>query len=140
MKRRPRRTGTKAVTAGRTKSPIKSKRQQLKKLETKPILKDAKRRLRGAAKAFEKGTGRAAQRTLSILKRFGLETKLKEHNTHLQGLYAELGKAVYELHRKEPRAKSKQSHDVAELFDKIAEMRRKKLRLEQEAGNLARAA
>lgn len=140
MKRRPRRTGTKAGVAGRTKGPIKPKRQQLRKLVTKPILKDAKRGLRGAAKAFEKGTDKAAKRTLSILKRFGLEMKLKEHNSHLQGLYAELGKAVYEMHRKEPRAKSKQSHDVAELFGKIEAMRRKKSRLEQEAGNLTRAA
>jgi hypothetical protein len=140
MKRRRRRTETKAGTANRAKSPIKPRTGRLKKLETKPTLKAGKRRLRGAAKAFGQRTDKAAERTLSILKRFGLETRLKEHNTHLQGLYAELGKSIYELYWKEPRAASKRSHDVAELFFKITEMRRKKSRLEQEAGNPTRAA
>jgi hypothetical protein len=83
----------------------------------------------------------AARKAVALVKLVGITMRLKEHNNHLQGLYAELGKIVYEQrthHR--GRAGCIRSTGVEGLADSITEMRKKMDRMEQEASRLRRAA
>ena len=131
---------TKAGIVGRTRRLLKSGTGKLKQLETRPAWRGVKRGIAGAAASMEREADKAARKTVSILKLFGLEMKLKDQSNHLQGLYAELGKVLYELHRDRPGAVIRRSPDAGELFERIAEMRKKKHRLELEARTLKRAA
>ena len=78
-----------------------------------------------------------ARRAISLVKLVGIRLRLQEHNNHLQGLYAELGKIVYEqqMHRR-ARAGCIRSTGIEGLVDKIMEMRKKMDRMEREAGRL----
>jgi len=79
----------------------------------------------------------SARRAISLVKLVGIRLRLKEHNNHLQGLYAELGKIVYEqqMHRS-ARAGCIRSTGIEGLVDKIMEMRKKMDRMEREARHL----
>ncbi len=66
--------------------------------------------------------------------------RLKEHNNHLQGLYAELGKIVYEQQMRKKAVTAKpQSTGAAGLAEKITLMKKKMTLLEQQAKALKKA-
>lgn len=71
------------------------------------------------------------KRAIILWKSVAAEMKLRDLNLHLQGLYAELGKRVYELQGKKPATGSKRSRELEDLFGKISEMRRNKSKIEQ---------
>lgn len=131
---------TKAGIVGRTKRLLKSGTRKLKQLEARPTWQGVKRGIAGAAASMGREADKAARKTASVLKLFGLEMKLKDQSNHLQGLYAELGKVIYELQGGKPGGLIRRSSEAGELFEKIAEMRRKKHRLELEARTLKKAA
>ncbi len=76
-------------------------------------------------------SGNATETAVALWKSVGAKMKMRDLSLHLQGLYAELGKAVYELQGKKQSAVSKRSRELAELFGKIAEMRRNKSKIEE---------
>jgi hypothetical protein len=59
------------------------------------------------------------KRTLTLWRNVDAKMKLHDLNLHLQGLYAELGKSVYELRGKKPRAGSMRSRELEDIFGKI---------------------
>jgi hypothetical protein len=82
--------------------------------------------------SVESGTSRALWKTI------GARMQLTDLTMHLQGLYAELGKAVFEAREAGRRPSAGRSSDTRELLARIAEMRKRQARLEAAAG--ARAA
>jgi hypothetical protein len=84
----------------------------------------------------DKATGKA----VSMVKLVGVAMRLKEHNNHLQGLYAELGKIVYEQQtRKRAGTVKPRPTGAAGLVEKITLMNKKMTLLEQEAKALKKA-
>jgi hypothetical protein len=80
-------------------------------------------------------------KAVPLVKLVGVTMRLKEHNNHLQGLYAELGKIVYDQQLlRSPNIARQRSAARAGLVDKITEMKRKMMRLEREARALKRTA
>ncbi|HWR71786.1 MAG TPA: hypothetical protein VN604_01310 [Nitrospirota bacterium] len=73
----------------------------------------------------------AEEKAITLWKGVIANRNLRDLNLHLQGLYAELGKAVYDLQGKKPDAVSKRSRELKDLFGKIAEMRSKISKIEQ---------
>jgi len=80
---------------------------------------------------------RPPRQAISLVKLVGITLRLKEHNNHLQGLYAELGKIVYEQQLpRSARAGCIRSSAIGGLVDRIMEMRKKMYRMEREASHL----
>jgi hypothetical protein len=81
------------------------------------------------------------RKAISMVKLVGVSMKLREHNNHLQGLYAELGKIVFDHHlRPGSSAPRRWSAAMTGLADKISELRKKMTRLEREVKTLKKAA
>jgi hypothetical protein len=108
----------------RTKSTLR--RQTAKKITAK------KRGVR--ATTAKSGDKKSTQRAIAMVKLAGITLRLKEQNNHLQGLYAELGKIVYEqrIHRS-VRAGRRGSTAMEGIVEKIKEMRKNMDRMEREA-------
>ena len=82
-----------------------------------------------------------AHQAVSLVKLVGITMRLKELNNHLQGLYAELGRIVYEQQRhRSARISRMHKAGMERLMDSIMEMRKKMDRLEREARSLKKAA
>jgi hypothetical protein len=80
------------------------------------------------------------RKAISLVKLVGVSLKLREHNNHLQGLYAELGKIVFDQHRRPGASASKRwSAVMTGIADRINELRKKMERLEREAKALQKA-
>ena len=81
------------------KSHARRKRDRTKEKE-RPIRKLIKP-ARSVKKRHTPSDSGSARRAISLVKLVGIRLRLKEHNNHLQGLYAELGKIIYEqqMHR-----------------------------------------
>lgn len=83
----------------------------------------------------------ATQKSISLVKVVGLTMRWQEQNNHLQGLYAELGKLVYEQQtRKKVNVKKPRSLETTARVEKIAEIRKTMHRLEREIKALRKAA
>lgn len=81
------------------------------------------------------------RKAISMVKLVGVTMKLLGHNNHLQGLYAELGKIVFDQHlRLGSNAPRRWSIAMTGLADRIDELRKKMARLEQEVKTLKKAA
>jgi len=117
------------------KSRAQRKRDRTKEKE-RPIRKLIKP-ARSVKKRHTPSDSGSARRAISLVKLVGIRLRLKELNNHFQGLYAELGKIVYEqqIHRR-ARAGCIQSTGIEGLVDKIMEMRKKMDRMEREAMHL----
>jgi len=81
------------------------------------------------------------RKTISLVKLVGVSMRLREHNNHLQGLYAELGKIVYDQQlRLGTSATRRWSAAMTGLADRINELKKKMMRLEREVKALKKAA
>lgn len=92
---------------------------------------------RSAQKAAAAGPKSIADRTLALWRSVSAGMKLRDLNLHIQGLYAELGKAVYEAAIRQGRPVRPAAAGSQELMARIGEMRRRISRLtaESEADN-----
>lgn len=101
-------------------------------------MKSRTRTIRAKPKVKDRPVERKA---VSLVKLGGVTMRLKEHNNHLQGLYAELGKIVYDQQLlRSPNTARQRPVAQAGLVEMITEMKRKMMRLEREAGALKRSA
>jgi len=81
------------------------------------------------------------RKAVSLVKLVGVSMILKEHNNHLQGLYAELGKIAHDQQlRLGSSATRRWSAAMTGLADRINELKKKMVRLEREVKVLKRAA
>ena len=81
------------------------------------------------------------RKAVSLVKLVGVSMRLREHNNHLQGLYAELGKIVYDQQlRLGTSATRRWSAAMTGLADRINELKKKMVRLEREVKALKKAA
>jgi hypothetical protein len=79
----------------------------------------------------------ATLKAISLVKLVGISMRLMEQNNHLQGLYAELGKMLYDQQLEHGKhAAVRLSAECKKLAEKIAEMRKKMALLENEAAQL----
>jgi len=85
-------------------------------------------------------SSRSVHQAVSLVKLVGITMRLREMNNHLQGLYAELGKIVYEKHHRGAKIGRVSKSGTEGLMDSIMEMRNKMDRLEREARLLKKAA
>jgi hypothetical protein len=81
------------------------------------------------------------RKAISMVKLVGVSMKLREHNNHLQGLYAELGKVVFDQHlRLGSGTPRRWSAVMTGLAGRIEELRKKMTLLEREVKTLKKAA
>lgn len=141
----PEKLGTAAGLAQWNKEEtVMNLQMRIKRVSTKEKKRPA-RKIGKASRFPEKGitpiNSRSARKAIALVKLVGITMRLKEYNNHLQGLYAELGKIVYEQRiSRRTRTGCIRSAGVDGLGDKITEMRKKMDRMEQEASRLRRAA
>jgi hypothetical protein len=79
-------------------------------------------------------TDHAAEGALTLWRTVHDRLLLEKVNTHLQGLYAELGKLYFEHLEKVPRLPVRKRPEAEELTARIAEFRRQRSRLELRKG------
>ena len=86
-----------------------------------------------------KKCGTSARAVLAV-KLMCVLLSLREVNNHLQGLYAEVGKIVYEHQMASPSASKLPPPHVKELFHKIIPLRKKMEKLERESRTMKKTA
>lgn len=119
--------------------PCKSGKQRSRMVEPRPMPGKRNPAKKKSLAAAGSGTDRAAERAISAVKLVGILFHERELRNHLQGLYAEAGKIVYEKQMRGPSPIKSPSSHVIELFHRIAALRKKIERLEQDAGALRQA-
>jgi hypothetical protein len=125
---------------GKTKKRTGPGKEKSASIVSGPSRKNVTRWFKSVATAMGTKADKATGKAVSMVKLVGVAMRLKEHNNHLQGLYAELGRIVYEQQtRKRAGTEKSRPTGAAGYVEKITMMKKKMTLLEQEAKALKKA-
>ena len=123
-------------TTVKPKKAIKPLAQEQPETNLQAAAGDVSAKAKSMASTLGAFSEKATRKAVSLVKLVGFNMKIKEQNNHLQGLYAEVGKLVYEQQQQRGATAKRQPAGMTATIERITEMKKKIASLEREAEEL----
>ena len=115
---------------------FKTGRQKLESIEFQPILNKVKKGLKIAFESIEKGTEKAAEKTVEVSKQAKIQYSIYTHHNQLQKSLAELGGRIYDLTKENRKLFTPPDSKALDLLAKISDIERKISDLEEKTKSI----